>query len=121
RRPVSGRAPPPPARGGSAAAAGLPPRHFPQSSANPTSLIFRFADPVWQHPAALATGTEKLKADPLFTTVAGPLNPAGAPIPPALYASLHDKLGPARALPPLPPPATGVPPPPRRGSPAAGH
>jgi RND superfamily putative drug exporter len=98
-----------PAHSDSAAGQALLARHFPQSSANPTSLIFRFADPVWQHPAALATGTEKLKADPLFTTVTGPLNPAGAPIPPALYASLHDKLGPASALPPVPPPGTTVP------------
>jgi len=99
----------PPAGSDSAAGTALLSHHFPQSSANPTSLIFRFADPVWQHPAALATGTEKLKADPLFTTVAGPLNPAGAAIPPALYASLHDKLGPASALPPVPPAGTGVP------------
>src|SRR5262249_24134470 len=82
---------------------------LPQSSANPTSLIFRFADPVWEHPGALATGTEKLKSNALFTTVSGPLNPAGAPMPPALYASLHAKLGPASALPPVPPAGTGVP------------
>jgi RND superfamily putative drug exporter len=97
-----------PAGSDSAAGTALLARHFPQSSANPTSLIFRFADPVWQHPAALATGTEKLMANRLFTTVSGPLNPAGAPMPPALYAFLHDKLGPASALPPVPPPGSGV-------------
>src|SRR5262249_45997686 len=97
---------PPPAHSASPAGTPLLPRHFPQSSANPTSLIFRFADPVWQHPAALAAGTEKLKSNALFTTVSGPLNPAGAPLPPALYASLHDKLGPASALPPAPPAAS---------------
>ena len=98
-----------PAHSDSAAGQALLARHFPQSSANPTSLIFRFADPVWQHPAALAAGTQKLKASPLFTTVTGPLNPAGAPIPPAQFAALHAKLGPASALPPVPPPGTGVP------------
>jgi RND superfamily putative drug exporter len=46
---------------------------------------------------------------PLFTTVSGPLNPAGAPIPPAAFAALHAKLGPASALPPVPPPGTTVP------------
>jgi RND superfamily putative drug exporter len=97
-----------PAGSDSAAGTALLARHFPQSSANPTSLIFRFADPVWQHPAALATGTEKLMANSLFTTVSGPLNPAGAPMPPALYAFLHNKLGPASALPPVPPPGSGV-------------
>ena len=73
-----------PAGSDSAAGSALLSHHFPQSSANPTSLIFRFADPVWQHPAALAAGTEKLMANRLFTTVSGPLNPAGAPMPPAL-------------------------------------
>ena len=97
-----------PAGSDSAAGSALLSHHFPQSSANPTSLIFRFADPVWQHPAALASGTEKLMANRLFTTVSGPLNPAGAPMPPALYAFLHDKLGPASALPPVPPAGSGV-------------
>ena len=46
-----------PAHSDSAAGQALLTRHFPQSSANPTSLIFRFAEPVWQHPAALAAGT----------------------------------------------------------------
>jgi RND superfamily putative drug exporter len=99
----------PPAHSDSAAGQALLSRHFPQSSANPTSLIFRFADPVWQHPAALAAGTQKLMDSGLFTTVSGPLNPAGAPIPPAAFTALHAKLGPASALPPVPPPGTTVP------------
>jgi putative drug exporter of the RND superfamily len=99
----------PPAGSDSAAGTALLSRHFPQSSANPTSLIFRFAEPVWQHPATLAAGGQRLQASGLFTAVTGPLNPAGAPIPPAQYAALHAKLGPASALPPVPPPGTTVP------------
>ena len=67
----------PPAHSDSAAGQALLTRHFPQSSANPTSLIFRFADPVWEHPAALAAGTQKLKASGLFTTVSRPAEPGG--------------------------------------------
>ena len=99
----------PPAGSDSAAGGALLARHFPQSSANPTSLIFRFAAPVWQHPATLAAGTRQLQASGLFTTVTGPLNPTGAPLPPAAFAALHARLGPASALPPIPPPGTGVP------------
>ena len=99
----------PPAGSDSAAGGALLARHFPQSSANPTSLIFRFATPVWQHPTTLAAGTRQLQASGLFTTVTGPLNPTGTPLPPAALTALHAKLGPPAALPPIPPPGTGVP------------
>ncbi len=97
--------------GGSDSAAGttLLNRHFPQSSANPTSLIFRFTTPVWNDPAPLAAVTSQLRASGLFTQVAGPLNPAGPAMTPAQYATLHAKLGPAKALPAAPPPGTAVP------------
>ncbi len=100
----------PPSGSDSAAGTSLLARHFPQSSANPTSLIFRFAQPVWQHPATLALAGRELAASDLFTQVTGPLNPAGAPMLPAQYAALHAQLGPAGALPPVPPPGTRVPP-----------
>ncbi len=99
----------PPAGSDSAAGQALLTRYFPQASANPTSLIFRFSTPVWQDPQPLAAATTKLQASDLFTQVAGPLNPAGAPITPAQYSALHAELGPAKALPPAPPPGTTVP------------
>ncbi len=97
--------------GGSDSAAGttLLARHFPQSSANPTSLIFRFTTPVWNDPAPLAAATSQLRASGLFTQVAGPLNPAGAALTPAQYTALHARLGPAKALPTAPPPGSTVP------------
>ena len=97
--------------GGSDSAAGttLLARHFPQSSANPTSLIFRFTTPVWNDPAPLAAATSQLRASGLFTQVAGPLNPAGAALTPAQYTALHARLGPAKALPAAPPPGTTAP------------
>jgi len=93
----------PPAGSDSAAGQTLLTRYFPQSAANPTSLIFRFSTPVWQHPQPLATTTAQLRASGLFTQVTGPLNPAGTPLTPAQYTSLQAQLGPARALPASPP------------------
>jgi putative drug exporter of the RND superfamily len=100
----------PPSGSDSAAGQHLLTKYFPQSSANPTSLIFRFATPVWQNPAPLAAGTSKLQASRLFTRVAGPLNPAGVVLTPAQYSSLHAQLGPAKALPAVPPAGLRVPP-----------
>jgi putative drug exporter of the RND superfamily len=99
----------PPAGSDSAAGQAQLTKHFPQSAANPTTVIFRFGTPVWQNPAPLAAATSKLQGSPLFTQVIGPLNPTGAPLTPAQFTALHSKLGPAKALPPAPPPGTGVP------------
>jgi putative drug exporter of the RND superfamily len=98
----------PPAGSDSAAGQALLTRYFPQSAANPTSLIFRFDTPVWENPAPLADATAKLQASDLFTQVTGPLNPAGAPLTASEYAALHQALGPAKLLPPVPPPGTSV-------------
>jgi putative drug exporter of the RND superfamily len=100
-------APPP----GSDTAAGqaLLTRYFPQSAANPTSLIFRFNTPVWQDPAPLVSAATELRATGLFTQVTGPLNPAGGLLTPTQFSALHARLGPAKALPALPPPGSGVP------------
>jgi putative drug exporter of the RND superfamily len=100
----------PPAGSDSAAGQALLTRYFPQSATNPTSLIFRFDSPVWENPAPLADATAKLRASDLFTQVTGPLNPAGAPLTASQYATLHATLGPAKLLPPVPPPGTTVPP-----------
>jgi putative drug exporter of the RND superfamily len=99
----------PPAGSDSAAGQALLTKYFPQSAANPTSLIFRFGAPAWQDPAPLARAASELAASGLFTQVTGPLNPAGAVLPAAEYTALHAALGPARALPPVPPPGLRVP------------
>ena len=99
----------PPAGSDSAAGTALLQKHFPQSSANPTSLIFKFSTPVWDNPAPVAAATRELKADGLFTQVTGPLNPAGTPLTGAQYTALHAKLGPANALPAVPPARSTVP------------
>jgi RND superfamily putative drug exporter len=98
-----------PAGSDSAAGQALLTKHFPQASANPTNLIFTFGTPVWQDPGPLVTATSELRASRLFTQVIGPLNPAGAPLTPQEYSSLHTQLGPPKALPAVPPPGTKVP------------
>jgi putative drug exporter of the RND superfamily len=94
----------------SAAGTALLTRYFPESAANPTTPIFRYSQPVWTDPQVLAKGTAELKSSSLFTQVAGPLNPAGAVLPAAVYARLHATLGPASALPSAQPPGSKVPP-----------
>ena len=97
----------PPKGSDSAAGQALLTRYFPQASANPTDLIFKFATPVWDSPAVLATGSRLIHASPLFTQVTGPLNPVGVSITPAQYARLHAALGSAKNLPPVPPTSRG--------------
>ena len=99
----------PPAGTDSAAGQAQLAKYFPQSSANPTTVILRFGTPVWQNPAPLAAAASKLRASGLFTQVSGPLNPTGARLTPAQFTALHAKLGPAKALSPAPPPGSGVP------------
>ena len=99
----------PPAGSDTAAGQALLTRYFPQSAANPTSIIFRFTTSVWQDPAPLVAAVPKLRATGYFTQVTGPLNPGGVVLTPAEFSSLHAQLGPAKALPPLPPAGSRVP------------
>ncbi len=95
----------PPAGSDSAAGTALLAKHFPQSAANPTSLIFKFREPVWKDPAPVAKATAELRASGLFTQVTGPLSPVGGvTLTPAQYRGLYGALGPANALPPTPRP-----------------
>jgi putative drug exporter of the RND superfamily len=84
-------------------------RYFPQASANPTQLIFKYSQPVWDHADALATATKQLQASNLYTTVTGPLNPVGITLTPAQYAGLHSALGPIKSLPAKPPTGGKIP------------
>ena len=99
----------PPAGSDSAAGQTLLNKYFPQSAANPTSIIFTFSTPVWQDPAPVAKATSELQASGLFTKVTGPLNPVGPLLTGQQYTELHAALGPAGALPPVAPPHSGVP------------
>jgi len=98
-----------PAHSDSAAGQALLAKHFPTSSSNPTNIIFKLKQPAWEDPAILARAEAKLSASGLFTRIAGPLDPTGAALTPAQYAALHARLGPAKLLPPVPPPGTKIP------------
>jgi putative drug exporter of the RND superfamily len=86
---------------GSDAAAGnaILAEYFPQSSSSPSSLILRYATPVWQDAAAVQTAGASLRSSGLFTSLAGPLDPNGTVLTAAQYAALHGQLGNPRRLP----------------------
>jgi RND superfamily putative drug exporter len=91
-----------PAGSDSAAGQALLSAHFKSSSANPTNLVYRLPQAVWDDPAPIAAATAQLRASGLFTGVTGPLNPVGVTLTASQYTSLHSELGPASALPALP-------------------
>jgi putative drug exporter of the RND superfamily len=69
-------------------------KYFPASSANPTNLVYKLSEPVWQDPQAVQAATRQLAASGLFTGVTGPLNPVGGSgFTPAQYTQLHAELG----------------------------
>jgi RND superfamily putative drug exporter len=89
-----------PAGTDSAAGTALLAKHFPSSSANPTNLVYKLSQPVWDDLAPIATATSQLAASSLFTGVTGPLNPAGVSLP--QYQALHKTLGNPAVLPAVP-------------------
>jgi RND superfamily putative drug exporter len=91
-----------PAGTDSAAGQALLAKHFPASSANPTDLVYKLQQPVWNNPQPLVAAEAQLRASGVFTGVTGPLNPVGLTLTPAEYTSLHTMLGNAAALPPVP-------------------
>jgi putative drug exporter of the RND superfamily len=98
-----------PAGTDSAAGQALLTKHFPASSANPTNLIYKLSQPLWDDPAPIAAATGQLRTSGLFTGVTGPLNPVGVQLTASQYSSLHSELGDASTLRALPPASSTVP------------
>jgi RND superfamily putative drug exporter len=73
-------------------------RHSPQTAANPTVIVLRLRQPAWAAPAAVAAAGRQLAADPVFTSVSGPLNANGTALTPAQYTALYAAYGPPRAM-----------------------
>ena len=96
---------------GSSAAVGnrILKENFPQAAANPANLIFAFPTPVYYNPEALERVGRALAASGAFRQLAGPLDPNGTALEPALFASLYRRLGPPQRLPLLEPPGLGMP------------
>jgi RND superfamily putative drug exporter len=91
-----------PAGSDSAAGTALLNKHFPASSANPTNLVYKLSQPVWNDTGPVAAATRQLAASGLFTGVTGPLNPAGVTLTAAQYRALHTALGDPLVLPAVP-------------------
>jgi putative drug exporter of the RND superfamily len=87
-----------PAGSDSAAGDALLTRHFPQTAANPTIVVLRLARPAWAGAAAVAAAERQLAADPVFTSVSGPLNANGTALTAAQYAALYAAYGSPRAM-----------------------
>jgi RND superfamily putative drug exporter len=78
--------------------------HYAAAEANPTTVVLRFASPVWDDTSVLGTVQQGLRSSPLFRSVAGPLDPNGGPggFTPAELRALHALLGPPGQLAPQP-------------------
>ena len=87
-----------PAGSDSAVGDALLARHFPQTAANPTVVVLRLRRPAWDVAGAVAAAERQLAADPVFTSVSGPLNANGTALTPAQYAALYAAYGPPRAI-----------------------
>jgi len=98
-----------PAGSDSAAGTALLSAHFPNTSANPTNIIYQLRQPAWNDLPALETARNQLAASGLFTAVTGPLNPNGGVLTPAQLTTLHDRLGAPQLLPATPPAGTAIP------------
>jgi RND superfamily putative drug exporter len=83
--------------------------HFPAANNSPDSLLLRFSTPVWDHPSDLASAQQQLAASADLRALTGPLDPNGTPLSVAELARLNADLGPAAALPAVPPPGSAVP------------
>ena len=88
-----------PAGSDSAAGDALLTRHFPQTAANPTVIVLRLRRPAWAAADSVAAAGRQLAADPVFTSVSGPLNANGTALTAAQYAALHAAYGSPRAIP----------------------
>src|SRR6185312_3230441 len=97
-----------PAGSDSAAGDTLHSRHFPQTAANPTVIVLRLRQPAWAATRAVAAAERQLAADPVFTSVTGPLNANGTALTAAQYTALYAAYGPPRGT--QGPAATRVPP-----------
>src|SRR6266516_2528352 len=82
-----------PAGSDSAAGNSLLSRHFPQTAANPTIIVLRLRQPAWAAAGTVAAAERQLAADPVFTSVSGPLNPNGMLLTPAQYTALYAAYG----------------------------
>jgi RND superfamily putative drug exporter len=82
--------------------------HYPGATQSPTLALLRFPQSIWEHPDLLVLVHQDLARGPAIHMVLGPLNPDGFTLTSEQLVHLHTLLGPAQALPPIPPANTPV-------------
>jgi RND superfamily putative drug exporter len=99
-------APAAPSGSDSAAGNALLAAHFPAATSNPTTVVLRFREPIWDDPAPVATAQRRLAALAQFNALAGPFDA----LTPGQLTTLHAALGGPAAIPAVPPPGNRIPP-----------
>ncbi len=84
-------------------------KHFKIGAFNPTQIIFKFTQPVWNNLGRIQEIEAKLSHSPEFSSVQGVYNLFGVHLTPAEISALHEKLGKVPHLPPVEPPNVKVP------------
>jgi putative drug exporter of the RND superfamily len=79
------------------------------ASSNPTSVLLRFAAPVWGDPAALARAERQLTAMPQFSSLTGPLDVNGVTLTADQLRMLHARYGVPGAVPAIPSTGSDIP------------
>jgi RND superfamily putative drug exporter len=69
-------------------------RHFPQASANPAEVVFRYGRSVWADAQPLEAATSSLADSGQFSQLVSPLDPNGTALSPKALEDLYLKLGP---------------------------
>ncbi len=91
-------------KGSSAAiATQLVTQHFPKTSSNPTAVIFKFNQPIWQNPSKLTQIQSDLAKTGYFNKISGPLSVSTLKLTASEWVKLHYALGNPQNLPQLPP------------------
>ncbi len=84
-------------------------QYFPKQAANPTSVVFKFADPVWSDSVPILKAEVSLQRSGQFTTITGPLDATGVALTTSEFKRLYSELGPADKLNPIPPQGSIIP------------
>lgn len=89
----------PPAGSDAAKGDSLLAKHFPSNSSNPTQVVFRLPQPIWQNAQPATKAGQELNQSSQFNHITGPLNPNGASLSVAQLMQLHSTLGSPSTLP----------------------
>ena len=77
-------------------------KYFPTSNFNPTQIIYKFKQPVWDNLANLDHLENAVATSPQFTKLSGPFDTLGTQLTPAELSKLHAQLGNPKLLPTVP-------------------